>query len=311
MKTLYDLLEALPNDDAEGLRTAFRRAVKGAHPDIHPDDPDAALKFRQIVRASEILGDAEQRTAYDHLLELARLEQDLASKHAVAARIHKVASGVIALSGASVVTLGGYLLFVHMSAASVGAAHQVAVTMRAPAAIVAVSPARSPEAASNSASPAKQESASVSGEATAPRAAAPQLTAESAPAAIAGRAPEPAAGDARTLRERGMFAYRNGDLNGAIADLDQAINLDPKFSAAYIDRGIIFYRLRNFERAFADIARAKRIEKASQAKSVSSTARKPHVDQAAIAPPATPVFQRRAAAQDPSREEGFAFVRLR
>ena len=51
MNTLYDLLGALPHDDAEGLRTAFRQAVKGAHPGIRPGDPDAALKFRQIVRA--------------------------------------------------------------------------------------------------------------------------------------------------------------------------------------------------------------------------------------------------------------------
>src|ERR1700682_6263325 len=97
MKTLYDLLEALPQDDAEGLRTAFRRAVKGAHPDLRPGDPDAALKFRQIVHASEILGDAEQRAAYDDLLEVARLEQEQASGHPIAARIHKLASGVIAL----------------------------------------------------------------------------------------------------------------------------------------------------------------------------------------------------------------------
>ena len=75
MKTLYDLLEALPCDDAESLRAAFRRAVKGAHPDLRPGDPDAALKFREIVRANEILGDPEQRAAYDDLLEVARLEQ--------------------------------------------------------------------------------------------------------------------------------------------------------------------------------------------------------------------------------------------
>ena len=73
METLYDLLGALPNDDAEGLRAAFRRAVKGAHPDIRPGDPEAALKFRGIVRANEILGDVELRAAYDELLELARL----------------------------------------------------------------------------------------------------------------------------------------------------------------------------------------------------------------------------------------------
>src|SRR5450756_339768 len=102
METLYDLLGAFPHDDAEELRAAFRRAVKGAHPDIRPDDPDAALKFRQIVHASEILGDAEQRAAYDHLLELARQERKSASGDAIAARIHKFASGVIALAGASV-----------------------------------------------------------------------------------------------------------------------------------------------------------------------------------------------------------------
>ena len=39
MDTLYDLLGALPRDDAEGLRTAFRRAVKSAHPDLKPGDP--------------------------------------------------------------------------------------------------------------------------------------------------------------------------------------------------------------------------------------------------------------------------------
>ena len=45
MQTLYDLLGALPNDDAGALRAAFRRAVKGAHPDIRPGDPDAARKI--------------------------------------------------------------------------------------------------------------------------------------------------------------------------------------------------------------------------------------------------------------------------
>ena len=78
MKTLYDLLGALPTDDAEDLRTAFRTAVKGAHPDIRPDDPDAALKFRQIIRANDILRDAEQREAYDHLL--AEVGRDVAEE---------------------------------------------------------------------------------------------------------------------------------------------------------------------------------------------------------------------------------------
>src|SRR4051812_36326649 len=106
MKTLYELLGALPHDDAEALRAAFRRAVKGAHPDLRPGDPEAALRFREIMRANNILADPEERAAYDHLLELARVEEVSASRHSVAASIYKIASGVIALAGGSAVTVG-------------------------------------------------------------------------------------------------------------------------------------------------------------------------------------------------------------
>ncbi len=99
MTTLYDLLGALPDDDAEEIRAAFRKAVKSAHPDINPGDPDAAVKFRQIVRANEILVDQEQRAVYDHLLDLARIEKEAASKQAFAAAIYKVASGTMVLAG--------------------------------------------------------------------------------------------------------------------------------------------------------------------------------------------------------------------
>jgi curved DNA-binding protein CbpA len=197
MKTLYDLLGALPSDEAEGLRTAFRKAVKGAHPDIHPGDPDAGLKFREIVRANEILGDAGQRTAYDHLLELARLEQKSASEQAIAARIHKLASGVIAgvtaLAGVSVVTVGVYLLFMQMSAALVAPANKVDVTARGSAEIARVSSAEPPDTTNKNASPVKQESASVPGEAIVPSAAMTQSNSESLPATNAGPAPGPAA----------------------------------------------------------------------------------------------------------------------
>src|SRR6266403_4190048 len=203
METLYDLLGALPKDDAEGLRTAFRQAVKGAHPDIHPDDPNAALKFREIVRANQILGDVAQRAAYDHLLDLARLEQELASKRASAARIHKFASGIMALAGASVVTVGGYLLFMHMSVASMAPANQVDVTKRASAEIAAGSPAGSSDTTGKSTSLAKYESASSPGPAIAPSAAVPSPLWKmsrrlmSAHLSISPRAPDPC--------ERGEF----------------------------------------------------------------------------------------------------------
>jgi hypothetical protein len=167
MKTLYDLLEALPCDDAESLRAAFRRAVKGAHPDLRPGDPDAALKFREIVRANEILGDPEQRAAYDDLLEVARLETDSAYAHPIATRIHKLASGVMALSGASVITVGGYLLFMHMSAASVASANSGVVTRV------------SPEIASVGAPPAISAGTSSPGQPIVPSAAKPPPSTES------------------------------------------------------------------------------------------------------------------------------------
>jgi curved DNA-binding protein CbpA len=228
MKTLYDLLGALPHDDAEGLRSAFRRAVKGAHPDIRPGDPDAALKFRQIVRANEILADAELRAAYDDLLELARLDQESASEH-TAARIHKLASSVIAIVGGSVATAAAYLLFMHMSAASVAQANYVDVTNQASPQIAAFSPAGSPDRAEKSAVP--------------------------------GPTPDAAASEVRSLRARRILDYRKSDLNEAIADLNKAIQFDPRFLAdAYIDHRTILYRLQKFERAVASVTGAKRID---------------------------------------------------
>jgi tetratricopeptide (TPR) repeat protein len=294
MQTLYDLLGALPSDDAEGLRIAFRKAVKGAHPDIHPDDPDAALKFREIVRANEILIDDEQRRTYDHLLQLAHRES---SNLAVAARIYRYASGVIALAAVSVVTVGGYLLFTLMSVvsitpvsvASITPAKQIEFAVHRSARIASVHAAiASPEATNES--PATSESPSfanpekpgTSGEAM-PVNAVPEPNAEIVPAANAGPAPDP-----RSLRAQGVFAYHSGDLYGALAALDQAIDLDPKFLDAYIDRGIVLYRLQKFDRAYADISRAKRIEKAVRSKASPLTAEKQRFNPAAIAPSTPP-----------------------
>lgn len=309
MNTLYDLLGALPHDNAEALRAAFRRAVKGAHPDVRPDDPEAALKFREIVRANDILGDDEQRAAYDHLLELARLEQQSEARHAIAARIHKLASGVIALAGASVVTVGGYLLFMHMSVASVAPANDLGVALRASHAIVAINPTRSTDTTGESASLAKRGSTIIPGQTDVPAAAMPQTRAESAPATNAGPGSGLAASEAGLLRV--ISTDGSGDPDGPITGLDQSFQLDSKLLPAYADRGIIFYRLREFDGAFADIAPAKRIGKASRPKSPPAMARQPRFEHAAIAPAMVPLPRRRTAAQDPSREESVAQVRLR
>src|SRR5215467_11035205 len=72
MKSLYDLIGASADDDAEALKHAFRKAVKAHHPDLHPDDPDAPLRFRQIVAANALLRDAKQGATNDRIRQLER-----------------------------------------------------------------------------------------------------------------------------------------------------------------------------------------------------------------------------------------------
>src|ERR1700749_2494499 len=129
METLYDLLGALPRDDAESLRAPFRRAVKGVHPDLNPGNPDAAQKFREIVRANEILADAEQRAVFDHLLDLAHKEQ---KPKLTAKAVHRLATSVIAKVVVAGGSLGGYLAFLHASELKGALKHVANVTAPRP-----------------------------------------------------------------------------------------------------------------------------------------------------------------------------------
>jgi len=305
METLYDLLGALPRDDAEELRIAFRRAVKGTHPDLHPSDPDAGVKFRQIVRASAILSDKGQRVTYDHLLDLADQEQRQIKRRAVAHTIYQVTSGMIAFSAALAVIVAGYLAVMQMPDEWFVPLTEVATMLRQSTEAAASTLRQSTEAATSALrqstetvtaivlpSPPAPAMASTEVQVAAtkvevaqppekpdtiallpPQPALPavvtlqsEITTQP-PAARMGPPLDIALLDARAYREHGIVAYRNGDFGAALADFDQGIQLDPRFSAAYIDRGIVFYRLRKFDRDFADIARAKRIEKTGNGKS--------------------------------------------
>lgn len=318
METLYDLLGALPRDDEEELRAAFRRAVKGSHPDLNPGDPDAGQKFREIVRANEILVDEEQRAAYDHLLDLAQKEQ---RQKSTAKTVHRVATGVIALSVASSLSLGGYLIYQGQPQFSGTLNHLAEIAIARPGDFAGLTPAAHAmtapaqarmqpppvtEARSGTPSldikvvqtisvlPSPAEKQGTASDPIVPVAATPQTQADNAPTVSVGPPLEIAPSDAKVFRERGIFAYRSGNLDGAIAEFDRAIQLDPKFSAAYIDRGIVLYRLQKFDQAFADIAQAKRIEKANRSKAAQSAAKKPK-PQAAVALGFPPLFQRRTA----------------
>jgi curved DNA-binding protein CbpA len=269
MKTLYDLLGALPDDDAESLRDAFRKAVKANHPDINGDDPDAPVRFRQIIRANAILRDAEQRAAYDRLLALARRQPGWKSRRGFASEtIRKLASDAIAVTFLSVVFIAGYSLFERLSTASAIPGKAIEFSARGAAEIAAAAPTRQFDSIGRDEPRDPPEGVAVPNEAIATSAAAPAANPGSAQeTANVDPAPDLPANDAKSHRERGMLAYRDGDLYRAIADFNLAIQLDPSSADTYIDRGIVFYRMHEFDRAFADIAQAKRIENSNRTKS--------------------------------------------
>lgn len=61
-----------------------------------------------------------------------------------------------------------------------------------------------------------------------------------------------AEGDPVFLNNRATRLLNAGDVDGAIADLNEAIRLDPKLAAAYANRGLIYAQRRDQARAMAD-----------------------------------------------------------
>jgi curved DNA-binding protein CbpA len=115
MKTLYDLLGARPDDDADTLRVAFRKAAKANHPDLHAGDPYAAMRFRQIAQAYEILRDVERRATYDRLLRFKRERLRWNLRRTVSHLMRSIIADVVTAAGLAVILAGGYMIFAHLS----------------------------------------------------------------------------------------------------------------------------------------------------------------------------------------------------
>jgi curved DNA-binding protein CbpA len=358
MTTLYDLLGALPGDDADDLRDAFRRAVKDVHPDIRPNDPDAALNFRLLVYAMEVLRDPELRAAYDHLLDLARQEQVSQRR---AAKIRTFAFAMIGLAGVSVVAVSAAILlaptllprfgpideFFHASAkpaagsVSAGpASNDNGATASRDAAAARPAeeqddflarwgindinakpdpragtgppaekqddpPPRSDANNSNNAdhssetgtpvtetnippprsdddtnAPADRnaDTATVMKEQDAPivrpSGPTPPARRDDADDVAAHLDPYDETDASAVMHAKGIIAYRKGELDAALADLNRAIALNPTFMLAYINRGIVLYRMGKLDLALADVARAKRIDRAAHGRPTVAVRRK-------------------------------------
>ena len=256
MGTLYDLLGALPSDDAESLRTAFRKAAKATHPDINPDNPDAALRFRELVRAYDILTDAEQRATYDQLLAIA-LQPPATTTTRKYEVVHKFASNTMAATIISAVLVGGYTLFGHFSkppvAAEIGADRSAGGLLGAFAAAL---PGPTGQTETR-----VQREGKVSTDGAIATSAVALLTKEAAAGPIGRFEPVP-----------GFATYNLG------------VQYYPRFAAAYFDRGRVLYRVGDFDRPFADITPARRATDSKKTRNATPAPRKP----LAILPPVPP-----------------------
>jgi curved DNA-binding protein CbpA len=273
VQTLYELLGALPDDDADRLRAAFRNAAKVSHPDNNPGDPDAPERFRRVVRAYVILRDERQRVTYNSLL--AEADQHRALSRRKISRIHNFVPDAITATVIAAVSIGLFVLFERVLTISNVPAQTQHVTAQVSALTAAMPTTQRSDTVGRAGERNKLDQVPVSGE---PAATEVVETAQAQGALIVAEGsgeippiPRVEVKDARYYRQRGHLAYRSGDLALAIVDFDLAIDLDPDFSDAYIDRAIVFRRMGDLKHAFADIAQAKRIDelKLQQAKSPS------------------------------------------
>ena len=65
MKDPYDVLGVARSASAADIRRAYRKLAKELHPDLHPDQPDLEVRFKEVTAAYELLSDADKRARYD------------------------------------------------------------------------------------------------------------------------------------------------------------------------------------------------------------------------------------------------------
>ncbi|NEP55816.1 MAG: DnaJ domain-containing protein [Symploca sp. SIO2G7] len=64
-RSYYKILQVSTNATIEAIKQAYRRLARQYHPDLNPNNPEAADRFKEICEAYEVLSDSVQRAQYD------------------------------------------------------------------------------------------------------------------------------------------------------------------------------------------------------------------------------------------------------
>ena len=64
-RDFYEVLGVSKTATEVELKSAFRKAAMSCHPDRHPGDKQAELRFKEVNEAYQTLSDAQKRAAYD------------------------------------------------------------------------------------------------------------------------------------------------------------------------------------------------------------------------------------------------------
>ncbi|CCE00676.1 J domain-containing protein [Bradyrhizobium sp. STM 3809] len=249
MKTHYQVLGVSPRADLETIKRAFRQAAKAHHPDLRGGgDAAAEHQLKLIIAAYNVLRDPDRRAEYDERLafERRRIRRDRWD----AALQFTAATAVL-----SAILIGLELLLLPSVGDRLGKPEATRSVAQRPVTQSRPEPPGAPPA------PAVPESTSAVPPASPPPLP-PPLAAAQAPAqeamadGVVRETPTSAAG----FVKRGLERSQQGDLDGAIADFDEAVRLAPRNADLYRYRARDLGRRGRWDRAVADYERAIRLD---------------------------------------------------